>query len=91
MTYAQLKSLIANPGDKSFTRRSYAIANEFGIIAIAYADCEGDALDTAADSGHLNGHRIEEEDRINQDTCHLGNFCDPYNIDMIQIRQIKQR
>ena len=62
MDYKRIKSLISNPGDKEYTRTSYAIYNEFGLIALVYADSEQDAIDYAADSGHLDGERMDPAD-----------------------------
>ncbi len=58
----KIRRLIANPNERRFYNKTYAIYNEFGILAIAYADCEQDALDEAVDSGKLNSMIMSEED-----------------------------
>jgi hypothetical protein len=86
-----LKDYIANFGDKTFTNRTYAISNEFGLLAIAYVDCEGDALDNAVDADLMQGHIIDDFTSLPEDTVFAGNRCEPINTDYLTIREIKNR
>lgn len=95
MKYAQIKRRIANPLEGCFYRNRYAIANEFGFIAFVHADCEGDALDIAADSGHLDSERMSEEDfnecaAMGWDDSYilLGNASEPFHSHYLSITQI---
>ena len=51
MKFAEIRRLRANPNDHRFYSKTYAIGNEYVLLAIAYADCEQDALDEALDAG----------------------------------------
>ncbi len=62
MNFKTIRKLIANPNDNNIYSNTYCICNEFGILAIAYADCEQEALDEATDSGHLNSARMSSDD-----------------------------
>jgi hypothetical protein len=62
MKFAEIKRLIANPNDHKFFSKTYAIGNEYGILAIAYADCAQEALDEALDAGRLDGDLMSPED-----------------------------
>ena len=62
MTFTEIKRLIANPNDHRYYDKTYAIGNEYGILAIAYADCEQEALDEALDAGRLDGDLMSPED-----------------------------
>ena len=68
MTYTNLRKCIANYDDKAWTKNTYAISNEFGIVAIVYADHEQDALDEAVDRGKLNSQIMSPEDYAEYDT-----------------------
>ena len=80
MTYTNLRKCIANYGDKPFTRNTYAISNEFGIVTIVYADHEQDALDEAVDCGYLNSDIVTPETQaefeelcVDDSICFAGN------------------
>jgi len=62
MNYTNLRKCIANYGDKTWTSNTYAIWNEFGTIAIVYADHEQDAFDETVDRGYLNSNIMSPED-----------------------------
>lgn len=62
MTYTELKRLIANPDDRRFSNRTYAIWNEHGLLAIAYGNHEQEALDAALDAGKLDSELMPPED-----------------------------
>jgi hypothetical protein len=59
MSYSKIKRLLANPSERRYYDKTYAIGNEFGIVAIAYANCERDALDEALDAGRLDSDLIQ--------------------------------
>ena len=62
MTYSQIKAILANPGEKCFYDSRFIIFNEYGPIAIVYADHEQDALDIAVDSGNLDCQAMSDSD-----------------------------
>lgn len=62
MTYSQIKSILANPGEKCFYDSRFVIANEYGPIAIVYADHEQDALDIAVNAGKLDCQAMSDSD-----------------------------
>jgi len=95
MNYSNIRKRIANFDDKAFSRNRYAIANEYGIIAFAYGNCEQDALDAAADSGHLNSERMSPNDyneycqnEWDDSFCYLGNAGEPFWCEYLQIMEI---
>ena len=96
MNYSQLKSRIANFGDKSWTNHVYAICNEFGLIAIVYADHEQDAIDAAVDNNMMDSQLMSDEDYYEYnrkgyfDSFILaGNACEPFWSEYLSISQIK--
>ena len=62
MNYSEIKRRIANPVERVFYDRRYAICNEFGPIAFVHADCEQDAFDIAADADLLDCQSMSEAD-----------------------------
>jgi hypothetical protein len=62
MTYTKLKRLIANPENRRWANKTYAIWNEYGLLTIVYADHEQEALDEAMDAGRLDGQLMSPED-----------------------------
>jgi len=62
MSFSTVKQQLANAGEKGFFNNTYEISNEFGRIAIVYADNAGEALDIAADSGHMNCQLMSDYD-----------------------------
>jgi len=96
MEFKQLKRRIANFDDKAFTRHVYGISNEFGLVAIVYADHEQDALDAAVDNNALESELMSPEDykeyRENgwDDSYILaGNASEPFWAENLSIRQIR--
>lgn len=57
----KIRRLIANPNERRFYSKTYAIGNEYGLLAIAYADCELEALDEALDAGRLDSELMPPE------------------------------
>jgi len=62
MTYTKIKRLIANPENRRWADKTYAIWNEFGLLTIVYADHEQEALDEALDAGRLDSELMSLED-----------------------------
>lgn len=62
MNYKEIKRRIANPNERRYYNKTYAIYNEYGLLAIAYADCEQSALDQAVDNGRLDSMLMSAED-----------------------------
>ena len=62
MRFGEIKRLLANPGASYWYDKRFAIANEFGIIALVFADNADMALDEAADSGHLRQMAMSDAD-----------------------------
>ena len=91
--FMSIRKCIANYGDKSFTNRTYTISNEFGLVAIAYADCAHDALDCAVDAGLMGGHIIDDLmlSNLPEDTVFAGNNGVPINTDYLRIDEIRRR
>jgi hypothetical protein len=63
-TFKQISALIADRDDKAWCDKVYAINNEYGIIAIVYADNEQDALDSAMNNGKLDGQLMSRADYV---------------------------
>ena len=89
--FMSIRKYIANYGDKPFTKRTYTICNEFGLVAIAYADCAGDALDSAVDAGLMGGHIIDNFISLPDDAVFAGNNGVPINTNYLRIDEIKRR
>lgn len=96
MNYAQVKALIADRNDKSWTDNTYGIWNQFGIIAIVYANNEGDALDSAMDNGKLNSELMSDEDYAEYSSkgwddsyTYAGNASEPIWTEYLGITQIR--
>jgi hypothetical protein len=95
MNYSQIKRRIANFNDRSFTSGRFGISNEFGLIAIVYADNEQDALDAAVDSGKLDSELMSPEDHQeyllngwDDSFCYAGNASEPVWIENMAIGAI---
>jgi hypothetical protein len=97
MNYSEIRKRIVNFDDKAFTDKRYAINNEFGIVAIVYADCEGDALDAAVDGNALDSQLMSEEDHAEYDAegwhdsfCYAGNAGEPIWTENLGITELAQ-
>ena len=96
MDYTQIKRRIVNPGERCFYSHVYAIYNEFGVIAFVNADCAQDALNEAADSGHLDCQLMDmidfreyESNGWDDSYMLLGNASEPFWSEYLGITQIK--
>jgi len=91
IAYSSLKALYVNASDKAYCDKRWAVWNEYGAIAIVYADCEGDALDIIVDdSTKLDSCLVEclhchEE---NEDAAALGNAGELFDLSYIGMQQI---
>jgi hypothetical protein len=95
MSYSKIKRLIANPNDHRYYDKTYAIGNEHGIVAIAYGDCERDALDEALDAGRLDCDLMSPEDFAEAEAngwydsyVLLGNASEPVWAQYLQVNEI---
>lgn len=90
-----IRKLIVNFEDKRYTNKRYAIANEYGCLAIVYANNEQDALDIAADAGALDCQLMERVDYLeyldnawDDSYILLGNASEPYWCEYLSITEI---
>ncbi len=96
MNYSQIRKYIANYDDKSWTSGTYAISNEYGLLAIVYADHESDALDAAVDNDMMNGELMDPETQAEYEAedwgvCYAGNAGEAIHTDNLGITLIKSR
>lgn len=84
-----------NPNDYNpHNVRPFAIGNELGTLAVAFADCAQDALDIAVDAGKLDSQMVKPEDLANmsdeeqQELIYAGNASDPFYQDYLWIREL---
>lgn len=87
--YSSIKALYVNAGDKAYCDTRWAVWNEFGVIAIVYADCEQDALDIIVDgSEKLDSCCIEYGDDVYDEHVALGNAGELFDLSYIGMREI---
>lgn len=60
--------LIANKAGYKWGEKAYLIGHEFGLICVAYANCEQDALDYAVDDGFMDSEKMSDEDYSEHDS-----------------------
>jgi hypothetical protein len=96
------KSRIANADDYIPTGefnphriRPWAMGNEYGLLAIAYASCEQEAFDEACDADLLKGLALDEATVIERETenegegvMRLGNASEPFDSIYAWIREL---
>ena len=95
MKYHEMKRRCANPTESVFYSNRYAINNEFGVIAFVHANDEQDAIDIAADSGHLNCMLMADSDYLEyrdngwtDSYVHAGNASEAYWSEYLGITDI---
>ena len=95
-TYSRVKELIADIDDKAWCDNTYVICNQFGVIAIVYADNEQDALDSAMDNGKLDSELMNQADFDEYNGngwfdsfMMLGNAGEPVWCEYLSIKQIR--
>jgi len=95
MTYRQLKERMANPGEKAYYDHTYAINNQFGILAIVYATHEYEALDIAVDVGLMDSELMSDADHATYEAngwddsfMRLGNASEPFWTEYLGITDI---
>jgi len=87
--YSSLKALYVNASDKAWFDRRFAVWNEYGVIAIVFADCEGDALDIIVDeSTKLNSCLVGYGDDVYEEHVALGNAGDLFDLSYIDMKEI---
>ena len=94
MAYSIVKKQFANPGERCFYERAYFIYNQFGRIAIVYANTSADALDEAVDAGKLDSERMSEDDYLEYSAngwedsfIHAGNASEPFWSEYLSIQE----
>jgi hypothetical protein len=81
--------------------RPWLIGNEYGVLAIAYAEHEQDAMDVAADNDTLGGLALDEdyvqelyadgEDIAEEAIIRLGNAGEPFDAIHAWIKELPNR
>ena len=89
---------IANKDGFRCGEHAYLIGNEYGLLCVAYGDCEGDALDNAADIGYLDCQLMSDAAHAEYDSngwhdsfiC-AGNASEPFRSDYLWIKPASER
>ena len=96
MLKSEIKRRIANPCERAFYNHTYAICNEFGVIAFVNADHEQEALDIAADRDKLDCQLMSSVDYVEYrdngwDDSYIlaGNASEPFWSEYLSIKQIR--
>ena len=88
-TYSSVKRFYVNASDKAYCDKRWAVWNEFGVIAIVYADHEQGALDTIVDeSTKLDSCLVEYGDDVYEEHATLGNAGELFDLSYIGMKQI---
>lgn len=88
-TYSSIKALYVNASDKAWFDKRWAVWNEYGVIAIVFADCEQDALDIIVDeSTRLDSCLAEDIDDVHEEHCSLGNAGELFDLSYIGMQEI---
>tara|TARA_B110000046_G_C12882113_1_gene350580 strand:- start:523 stop:843 length:321 start_codon:yes stop_codon:yes gene_type:complete len=96
-SYSSMKALYVNAHDKAYTSKRWVIHNEFGYIAIVFANNEQDALDIVVDeSTKLDSCQAEDNDEMYSaehsymysDHCALGNAGELFDLSYVGMKQI---
>ena len=98
MNYSEIKRRIANPNEGRGWNRTYAINNEFGVIAIVYANSEQGALDEAVDAGLMDSELMTPDDHAeylvndwDDSFLYAGNASEPFWCEHLGITDISNR
>ena len=98
MNHSEIKRRIANPNEGRYWDRTYAINNEFGVIAIVYANTEQGALDEAVDEGLMDCMQMSDEDHAEYEAngwddsfIYAGNAGEPFWSEYLGIKDITDR
>ena len=87
--YSSIKALYVNASDKAYRDKRWAVWNEFGVIAIVYADCEQEALDVIVDESTKLDSCLVEFSEANYEECSsLGNADELFDLEYIGMKQI---
>ena len=88
-SYSSIKGFYVNASDKAYCSKRWAVWNEFGLIAIVYADCEQDALDIIVDeSTKLDRCLVEYGDDVYDEHVALGNAGELFDLSYIGMMDI---
>ncbi len=88
-TYSSIKALYVNASDKAYCGTRWVVWNEFGVIAIVYADHEQDALDIIVDeSTKLDSCLVEFSDANYEECSSLGNAGELFDLSYIGLQEI---
>ena len=88
-TYSSIKALYVNASGSAYCDTRWAVWNEFGVIAIVFADCEQDALDILVDeSTKLDSCMVANTRENREYHASLGNDCMLYDLDYIGMQEI---
>ena len=82
---------IVNIDNAPYSDRVWAIGNEFGTLAIVFADSEQDAIDEAADAGKLDCLQIPDEEHdcsIDCEALHAGGASEPFDQSYLWMREL---
>ena len=55
---------IANKDGYRWGQKAFLIGHEYGLICVAYGDCEQDAIDYAVDEGFMDSEKMSDEDYV---------------------------
>ncbi len=65
----------------------WVVGNEFGVLGAAWGN-EQDALDEIADADLLTSCAIDDENDVDEDTTHLGNAGEPYDLTNVWMQRV---
>ena len=89
---------IANKDGYRSGEHAFLIGNEFGLLCVAYAHHEQDALDYAVDAGYLDSQLMSPEDYAEYEAngwhdsfAHLGNVGEPFWTEYLWIKPASER
>ena len=87
--YSSVKRFYVNANDKAYSDKRWAVWNEYGLIAIVYADNEQDVLDIIVDeSTKLDSCLVEYGDDVYEEHAALGNAGELFDLSYIGMKQI---
>ena len=89
---------IANKDGFRYGQTAYLIGNEYGLLCVAYGDCEGYALDNAVDAGYMDCQLMSDEDHAeyegngwNDSFIYAGNEGSPFWSEYLWIKPASER
>jgi len=89
---------IANKDGFRLGQKAYLIGHEFGLICVAYGDCEQDAIDSAVDEGFMDSEKMSDEDYAEYSSngwddsyIYAGNASEPFWCNYLWIKPASER